>query len=147
MSDARTVIDRLTAAMNDHDPARAAQEYAEGVVVVAPEGTVEGREAATSYLEQFLTAFPDLEITAWSKVTSGETTLDEWSLTGTHTGPLALPDGGEVPPTGRQVTMRGCDVATVGVGRIVSHRLYYDQSELMTQLGLLSTGAGLGAGS
>jgi ketosteroid isomerase-like protein len=63
--------------------------------------------------------------------------IDEGFVVGTNTGPLALPTGRTLPPTGRQVRVRSCDVATVEDGLITSHRAYFDQLELLGQLGLL----------
>ena len=58
---------------------------------------------------------------------------------GTNTGPLSLPDGSTVPATGKAVRVRGCDIATVADGMIVRHHFYFDQMELLTQLGLAPT--------
>lgn len=137
MVDARQVFDRLTDSMNRHDAHQAATCYADEVVIVAPEGSSEGREQAELYLSSFLRSFPDMTVTSWSKISSGDLVVDEWSLTGTNTGPVELPDGRTAPPTGKPVTLRGCDVGTVADGQIISHRLYYDQLDLLTQLGLL----------
>lgn len=137
MSDARKISDRVTDAMNRHDVAAAADCYSTQAVVVAPEGSFEGRDQARAYLEGFLRSFPDLTITSWSKVTSGDLAIDEWTFAGTNTGPVELPDGRNLPATGRSVTVRGCDVATVEDGEIISHRVYFDEMELLGQLGLL----------
>lgn len=137
MSDAREIFDRLTGAMNSHDAQAAAACYSPAVVVVTPEGTFEGRTEAAAYLDGFVRAFPDLSITSWSKVTSGDLVVDEWSLTGTNTGPLELSDGRSVPATGRTLSLRGCDVGTVDGGQVISHRLYFDEMDMLGQLGLL----------
>lgn len=47
-----------------------------------------------------------------------------------------MPDGQSVPPTGKSVRVRGCDAATVEEGQVKSHRFYFDQMELLSQLGL-----------
>ncbi|MDQ4019216.1 MAG: ester cyclase, partial [Actinomycetota bacterium] len=52
-------------------------------------------------------------------------------------GPLQMPDGETIPATGKQIRVRGCDVATVENGRITSHRFYFDQMEFLSQLGLV----------
>jgi predicted ester cyclase len=137
MADARETFDRLTDAVNDHDLEAAARCYSPEAVLVSPDGTFEGREQAVSSIRGFLEAFPDMRVTSWSKVTSGDVVADEWTFTGTNTGPIATPDGETIPATGKAVSMRGADVAVVEVGLITSHRLYWDQLELLTQLGLL----------
>jgi len=55
---------------------------------------------------------------------------------GTHTGPLATPQG-EVPPTGRTLQLPICLGFEVAAGRITSNHAYYDQMTLAAQLGLL----------
>ncbi|HEY3686780.1 MAG TPA: ester cyclase [Streptosporangiaceae bacterium] len=74
----------------------------------------------------------------------------EWRLEARHTGELRLDDGFDVPPTGRAIDLRGALFAEVRDGRITAFRQYWDQAELLEQLGLLGndpTGAGAGAGS
>ncbi|WP_426939533.1 ester cyclase [Pseudarthrobacter sp. S3] len=59
------------------------------------------------------------------------------SVTGTNTGPLPLPSGESLPATGKSIRVRSCDVAHVEAGLIKQHAFYFDQMELMAQLGLL----------
>lgn len=138
MSDTREIFDSLTDAINRHDLEAIADGYGQQVVVSSPDGTYEGRQAATDYLESFLVAFPDLTVNVWSKVTSGDLVCDEWTLTGTHTGPLPLPDGSTLPATGKRVDLRGCDIAAFENGQVISHRIYYDNVDFLTQLGITS---------
>lgn len=138
MSDTREIFDNLTDAMNRHDLDAIADGYSQQVVVSSPDGTYEGRQAATAYLGSFLGAFPDLSVNVWSKITSGDLVCDEWTLTGTNTGPLPLPDGSTLPATGRPVELRGCDIAAFESGQVISHRMYYDNVDLLTQLGITS---------
>ncbi len=137
MGDARQTFDRLTDAVNAHDLEAVAACYGADVVLVSPDGTFTGRDEAVSTFRQFLETFPDMQVTSWSTVTSGDLVADEWTLTATNTGPIATPDGQPIPATGRAVTLRGADVGVIEHGVITSHRLYWDQLELMTQLGLL----------
>ena len=138
MSDTREIFDSLTEALNRHDLAAVAEGYSQQVVVSSPDGTYEGREAAAAYLNGFVDAFPDLTINVWSKVTSGALVCDEWTLTGTNTGAIALPDGSTLPATGRRVELRGCDIAAVEDGHVISHRMYFDNTEFLNQLGIAS---------
>jgi steroid delta-isomerase-like uncharacterized protein len=140
--DARQTFDRLTAAVNTHDAEAAARCYGADAVMVSPEGEVKGRDQIAAWHRQYVEAFPDLRITSRNKFGSGDEVADEWSLTGTNTGPLAMPDGTSIPATGKSVSLRGCDAATVKDGQIVNHRLYYDQLEMLTQLGLTDALAG-----
>jgi ketosteroid isomerase-like protein len=61
--------------------------------------------------------------------------------TGTNTGPVALPTGEVLPPTGKTIRVRSCDVVTVENGLATKHNFYYDQTELLSQLGLVPANA------
>jgi ketosteroid isomerase-like protein len=60
-----------------------------------------------------------------------------WS--GRNDGPLAMPDGSEVPPTGREASFRFAIVVSRRPGAQVADevRLYFDQLEFLAQLGLV----------
>lgn len=142
MGEARQVIDRMTEAMVTHDRRALAAAYAEAAVATTPdEGELKGRDAIVRYLGGFLDAIPDFRWESLAEHESGATSIDEGWVVGTNTGPIVLPSGGTLPATGKRVRVRGCDVATVEDGLIVSHNFYFDQMELLGQLGLLPDGA------
>ena len=142
MGDAREVMDRVTAAVISQDFDAAAACYAESAVAVTPDqGEVRGREAIIGYLKQQTEVFPDAGYESVQKHESGNVAIDEGYFTGTHTAPLSLPSGETVAPTGKQIRMRACDLATVEGGLITQHHFYFDQMEFLEQLGLLQ-GAG-----
>ena len=137
MGTARETIDRMTAAMVNHDVAALAAVYADDAVAVTPdEGELKGRDEIVRYLGGFLSAIPDFTWESLAEHEAGDTSVDEGWVVGTNTGPLPLPDGTLLPATGRSVRVRGCDIATVADGVIVRHHFYYDQMELLAQLGL-----------
>ena len=136
MSEARDISDRYTEAMKAHDADALGALYADDGVYSEPAGEFRGREAMVQYWERFFTAFPDLDPRDEFKAESGDTAINEWSMSATNSGPLETPEG-TIPATGKRVTLRGCDVLTVREGRIRSHRVYYDQMGLLTQLGLV----------
>ncbi len=142
MGDAREVMDRVTAAVFGREFDAAAACYAGSAVAVTPDqGEVRGREAVISYLRQQVEAFPDAGFESVHKHESGNVAIDEGYFTGTHTVPLPLPSGETVAPTGKQIRIRSCDLATVEGGLITEHHFYFDQMEFLEQLGLLQ-GAG-----
>jgi predicted ester cyclase len=115
--------------------------YAEDAVQLMPEGTFEGRSAIRERLARDLVACPDIAWTVLSFVEQGDTFADEWSFVATHSGPFQLPDGTELPPTGRQVELRGMELVVVRDGKIVVDNLYYDNMAVMAQLGLVPEAA------
>ncbi|HEX2111508.1 MAG TPA: ester cyclase [Gaiellaceae bacterium] len=137
MGEARDVMDRLTDAVMGGRADEVSNLYADNATVMTPDaGEVRGRDAISAYFNQFSQGFPDASWEPLSKVESGNTAIDEGYFLGTHTGPLATPTGETIPPTGKRVRLRECDVATVENGRIMSHRFYFDQMEFLQQLGL-----------
>ncbi len=140
MAEAREISDRYTDAINAHDAAAIGALYADDAVFSEPAGEFRGREAIVQYWERFFAAFPDLNGRDEFKAEGGDTAINEWWFSGTNSGPLETPEG-TMPATGKQVKLGGCDALTVRDGRIRSHRAYYDQLGLMTQLGLVPEGA------
>ncbi|MFC4533558.1 ester cyclase [Sphaerisporangium dianthi] len=122
-------------AVNAHDLKELTHCYAEDALYLSPSGKGEGPEEIVSFWALFLDAFPDLRLTPWSKFTHGDTVVMEWILTGTHTGPFLMPDGEVIEATGRGVTIRGCSSRVFENGLVTMHCIYYDQLELLIQLG------------
>ena|ERR1700712_594184 len=114
-----------------------AEPWAEDAELIAPRGTHSGREAVVAFNTAFQQAFPDGKLEIKKILRDGGPNVSvEGEFTGTHTGPLASPDG-EVPPTGNAVTFRWAAAYVVRGEELASEHLYFDQVELLGQLGLL----------
>lgn len=138
MGQAREVMDRLMTAMDAKDKEKLARCYAVDAVIQTPDqGEVAGREAIATYFFHFWEAMPDVRYEQLATHQAGNVAIVEGFVAGTNTGPLSLPTGGTLPPTGRRVRVRSCDVARVEAGLISTHHAYFDQLELLGQLGLL----------
>ncbi|MDQ3569075.1 MAG: ester cyclase [Actinomycetota bacterium] len=138
MGEAREVFDRFNGALLNGDLDAAAACYAENAVAVTPDqGEIQGREGIREYLRPFVEAFSDMRFDFSYMYESGNHAIDEGYLVGTHTGPLPTPTGETIPPTGRAIRIRDCDIVTVEGGVITSHRFYFDQMEFLSQLGLI----------
>jgi len=136
-SEAKAVIDRFYAALNGHDAEAAGRVVSADIEIEAPGGLLErGRDALTRLLQTYLAAFPDLEWRIVGQAVAGETVVTESVPEGTHGGPFRTPTG-EIPPTGKRVASRVCDVSRVRNGEIVSLHLYWDNLEFMQALGAL----------
>jgi steroid delta-isomerase-like uncharacterized protein len=114
--------------------------YAEDAVQGMPDGVFQGREAIRQRLWRELEAIPDVTHTVTSFVEQGDAFCDEWTFVGTHTGgPLTLPNGDELPATGKRVEVKGMEIVRVNEeGKITLNTLYYDNLAVAFQLGLLS---------
>ena len=146
MTEAREVMDQLldrdnwltTVGLEDRDLEAAAKLLASDVVAVTPGvGQIEGRERLVDHTRQFMDAFPDLQYESRHKYESGNAAIDVGRYVGTNTGPLRLPSGESIPATGKIVKLRICAIATVEGGLITHYEIYFDQMEMLGQLGLL----------
>nr|WP_062339593.1 ester cyclase [Herbidospora sakaeratensis] len=135
MSDPWDIRRRLSDLINAHDMSGLLRMYSPDAVLVAPAGIAEGRDEIAWFYEQAFCAFPDYRQTAWLEVPGDDPMVREWVFTGTHLGNLLLPDGREVEPTGRHITVRAACMTYVVDEMVVTHRDYYDQLELFSQLG------------
>lgn len=135
MGEARRVRDRYNEAFNAHDIDALLGTVSPDGTFLTPEGVAEGREELGSYLEEFWAAFPDVHTVLLESLDIDDTTVDELVLIGTHKGLYLGPAGRVIPPTGRPLNLRCCYICAIENGFIVSMRLYFDQLELLSQLG------------
>jgi ketosteroid isomerase-like protein len=141
MGEAREIMDRVTQAATSGDAETLRGLYAEDAVIETPDqGTITGRDAIVEWIIGFQKAFPDLTYEPLNEYEIGNTAIDEGAVSGTHTGPLETPTGETVPPTGKRVRVRETDLVTVENGKVTSHRFYFDQMDLLAQLGLVPEG-------
>ena len=115
--------------------------YAEESVQLMPDGFFEGKAAIRERLARDLETCSDITHTVLSFFEQGDLFGDEWTFEGTHTGVLPLPDGSEVPPTGKRLKIRGMELVQMRDGKIVVDNLYYDNLAVLTQLGLIPESA------
>ena len=137
MADARRIGADFVAAFNAHDEDRIRELNAENAVLEAPgDVRVEGGEAATQYALAWLKAFPDARLTVNNELVSGDWVAQEFTFEGTHEGTLTGP-GGDIPATHRRLNGRGVQIFRVENDAVADTRLYFDQVEILTQLGLM----------
>ena len=141
MSTYRELLDRYVARYNAGDLDGVIDLYAEDAVQNMPDGSFEGLSAIRERLAQELAGFTDVNHTVRSFVEQGDLFCDEWTFAGTHTHPFLLPDGRELPPTGKRVEIRGMELVQVRDGKVVVNTLYYNNLAVATQLGVVPEGA------
>ena len=142
MSAHRQLLDRYVELYNAGDLDGVIGLYAEDSVQGMPDGVFEGRAAIRERLAQELAAFTDVRHTVRSFVEQNDAFCDEWTFAGTHSEPFPLPDGSELPATGKRVEIEGMEIVRVNAnGQIVLNTLYYDNLAVAVQLGLVPEGA------
>jgi predicted ester cyclase len=137
MADARQVGAQFVDAFNAHDEARIRELNAENAVIEAPgDVRLEGRDPTTEYAMAWLRAFPDARISVHNELVDGNWVTQEFTFEGTHEDTLSSPSG-DIPATHKHLTGRGVQIFKVEGDVVTDTRLYFDQVQVMTQLGLM----------
>ncbi len=98
----------------------------------APPGMPSDREGGKMFLGGFLRAFPDSQVTIDDMIAEGDRVATKKTFTGTHTADL-----GDIPATGKRVTVQYVDILRLRDGKIIEHWLSMDQLSFMQQLGVI----------
>jgi predicted ester cyclase len=70
-----------------------------------PQGRVSGPEGFATYLNMLYTAFSDVVFKQVGIQANGNMVHQEFIILGRHNGPLVLPTGITIPPTGRKINL------------------------------------------
>jgi steroid delta-isomerase-like uncharacterized protein len=139
VSDAKKVLEEAIDRWNAGDRGGWAALYTDDVVYEAPGGArIEGlANLKEKYFDALRTAAPDRTSRDVVLVAEADVVVEQARYLATHTGTLRSPDGTEVPATGKTLDFPFVGVFRVDNGKISSIRIYYDQIEVFTQLGLM----------
>jgi predicted ester cyclase len=105
--------------------------------VVAPGFTGKGRQGVRDFWALWNGAFPDNQVTVRTLEGSAGRAATESTFQGTHSGPLPAPDATTIPATGRPVAIAFASFCTVRDDLISGSTFYFDQLDMLGQLGLL----------
>ena len=136
MGEASEAAERWYRAVESGDEAAMVDSLTDDCDFLSPGGAVSSAKEAATFAGAFMTAFPDarFEFQAW--VESGDTAAAEGAYSGTHTGTLVSPQG-DIPATGKSITITFAAVSKVRNGRVSYHHAYWDNAAFMMQLGLM----------
>jgi predicted ester cyclase len=138
MADPREVTERGLRAWRARDADAFANCYSDDATLAGPGGmALQGHDGARQFIGMWAEGVPDNEITIEHEWVAGSVVVQEGIFSGTHTGTLMTPDGQAIPATGRSIKAAYADVFEIEGDRITAERLYFDQVELLTQLGLM----------
>jgi steroid delta-isomerase-like uncharacterized protein len=138
MADAMKVANDWLEAFNAHDADGMRSVTAADAVLEAPGRIhVEGRDDVVEYALSWLGAFSDAEMAVDHQLAADGWVVQRFTFEGTHTDTLAGPLG-EIEATDRHLAGRGAQFMRVDDGRIAETHLYFDQIEVLMQLGLLA---------
>ena len=106
------------------------------IVLVGSDTRFRGPSGAIEFSQMWADAFPDGRLKIDNVIASGDHVALQFTGTGTQTGPLKSPTG-EIPATGRSVTLNLCDVQEIRDGKIRSVQSYFDSVSMLMQLGVM----------
>jgi steroid delta-isomerase-like uncharacterized protein len=105
------------------------------ITIVGSGDTFEGADGSRSYNTMWADGFPDGKVTVDRVIASGDYVVVEFTGRGTHTGTLVT-SMGDIPATGRSLTLQLCDVMEFKDGKVQSQTTYFDSGSMMAQLGI-----------
>ena len=144
MGETKGFIAKSVDAWNAHDKARWTRDVADDCEFKTPGGiSGTGRELRDVLFSMWTDAFPNNRIVPATIGEDGEYGILEAVFEGTHTGTLNAPSG-PIPATGRKVSVPFVTTSRIKDGRYKTFHLYFDQVDLMVQLGLMPAPATAG---
>jgi steroid delta-isomerase-like uncharacterized protein len=113
--------------------------FAEDLQMVTPAlpGISTGRDARVQFVQGIVETFPDGVVEVQRYFGKGDWACVEVLFTGTHTGPMPGADGSVIPATGKSVKWPYCMVMKFEDGLVSQLFEYYDQLDLLNQLGVM----------
>ena len=137
MAEVKDTTARFVDAFNAHDENALHALHAADIKFNAPGGfKATNAKDATAYAMTWLKAFPDGKMKERSEIVSEPWVVQEILMEGTHTAPFDAPTGA-IPPTHKKVAGYGVQILRVEDGKIAEARIYFDQLDQLSQLGLL----------
>lgn len=124
----KELMDHWWAALDARDLDRVLDLFHPDCQFLLPGMRFGGAGQLKPYVENYLNAFPDFATEILDSVASDTSIAFELRSTGTHTAPLATPNG-ELPPTGAQVVFESCLYIRAQDGKITSFHNYFDHPE------------------
>jgi steroid delta-isomerase-like uncharacterized protein len=128
--DITAVVARRQKAIDNHDAASFAAEYAEDCVVESPmAGTLQGRAAVEESTRNWFSAFPDAKVHIESVMVDADQVALVLRIEGTDTGGFL-----KLPPTGMFFSIPGVFLSQLKGSQIVRERRSYDFGKFLLRL-------------
>jgi steroid delta-isomerase-like uncharacterized protein len=105
-----------------------------------PGGKFTGPAGMRQFVQIYRGAFPDVRLAINDLIAEGDKVVVRWTATGTHKGELM-----GIAPTGKRVTVTGCDIDQYQDGKVVEAWASYDMLGMLQQLGVVPSLAHAGA--
>jgi predicted ester cyclase len=137
----KQLLDQAVEAWNRKDKEGFAALGSPDTTVKASGGVeLRGLAGMRQFYDLWFEACPDNVIRYSNVVSEGDQVVGEATFTGTHTGILHAV-AGDIPPTGKRVSIDYVGASRFSNGKFTSIRLYFDVMDFMGQLGLVGAPA------
>jgi steroid delta-isomerase-like uncharacterized protein len=103
------------------------------ITLVALGQTLDGRDGFRRFMERLATASSDMKKYITNQVASDDQVVTEFTVRGTHDGPLRTPTG-DIAATGAAIEWDVVEVIGIRDGKVATIRNYSDTATLMRQL-------------
>jgi predicted ester cyclase len=100
-------------------------------------GQPDGPEGVKMAAAMYHGAFPNMQITIDEQVAEGDTVVTRWTAVGVNSGPM-----GDMPASGKSVTVTGMGIDHYQDGKIVSSWGVFDQMGMLVQMGVIPAPGG-----
>jgi len=135
MTEGLALVEKFYGSFKKADWKALSATFAANCVTVTPGGPV-NVEQHEQMIRSFKIALPDAQMEITNKVESGEWIAIEGRFKGKHEKDLVGP-AGTIPAKGKNLDLPYADFFRVRDGKIVEHRVYWDQASMLAQLGAM----------
>ena len=134
----RKLAEQIENAINGKDVDAFRMLHLENVTAWNPtsSGPTTGIEAHLEEMQGLWNAFPDLTVEMTRVFGEGEWVCTEYTIQGTHKGPMKGPAGEEIPPTGKALRLEALGIIRIENGKIAEEKDFFDTGSMAAQLGL-----------
>lgn len=129
------VVDAMHAAFRRSDLDGIAAHWHEDVAYEAPGVALSGKHARVAAEMVWLNAFSDNDVETHARFEKGDEIVDFCTMRGTHTGPMALPGGANLPATGARLSGPYAARYRIRQGKVIFQQVIYDRMALLESLG------------
>ena len=134
--DRATTLVRALRAGIERDRRALEEVYTDDVRAWSPALSIGSLAELINELDRRDEAFSNIELEVAPLDVGSDYACVEWSVAMTHTGTIALAGETSIEPTGLHITLHGVTVAEFRGERICSLRQYWDEFEVLEQLGV-----------
>jgi uncharacterized protein (TIGR02246 family) len=129
--------DRFETAFVKGDYEELTSLFADDGVYIEPAGRHEGRDGIRAWIDQWSQSVSDVSFETSLVVADGDVIIAEYISYATHTGPLEMPDGSVISPSGTTPRLPAVTILRIKAGQIIEARDYFDQVPGLIHLGLM----------